>query len=375
MKRIEFFDGAETSTEPVIGDVPVTDLKTYANAAAYANENTVSEGSIYIEDGTVKYYDGAEWQDVASIVDLTAHTSATSAHGTTGDVVGTSDTQTLTNKTISASNNTLIIEAEDVDFDNDGTGMAAENVQAAIVENRAYADSIDSGLTTHINNSQPHDEILNASRISVGTATPSPSARVQFDSTTQGTIPWPRMTSSQRDAISSPAVGLVIFNNEANQLEVWNGTVWEEIAGSGTSPTMPEVENGYEQRTVDYDNDDFVPIVASGSNSDGRWTRFADGTQICERSGTIANVDVDKLQGEIYRSDNISRDFPVPFISPPFRAANIHTSDDTVIRSGATWIGANHGNILTRWDFKLFSATERSGSLDYSLIAIGRWRS
>lgn len=34
--------------------------------------------------------------------DLSSHTSATVAHGTTGDVVGTSDTQTLTNKTLTS---------------------------------------------------------------------------------------------------------------------------------------------------------------------------------------------------------------------------------------------------------------------------------
>lgn len=36
----------------------------------------------------------------ATSTDLTTHTSATAAHGTTGDIVGTTDTQTLTNKTI-----------------------------------------------------------------------------------------------------------------------------------------------------------------------------------------------------------------------------------------------------------------------------------
>jgi len=36
----------------------------------------------------------------ATITSLNSHTSATSAHGTTGDVVGTTDTQTLTNKTL-----------------------------------------------------------------------------------------------------------------------------------------------------------------------------------------------------------------------------------------------------------------------------------
>jgi hypothetical protein len=45
---------------------------------------------------------------LASTASLTAHTSASSGvHGVTGSVVGTSDTQTLTNKSINASNNTL----------------------------------------------------------------------------------------------------------------------------------------------------------------------------------------------------------------------------------------------------------------------------
>jgi hypothetical protein len=39
--------------------------------------------------------------------DLDTHVADTTAHGTTGNVVGTSDTQTLTNKTISGSSNTL----------------------------------------------------------------------------------------------------------------------------------------------------------------------------------------------------------------------------------------------------------------------------
>jgi len=43
----------------------------------------------------------------ASSTDLSTHTSATQVHGATGAVVGTTNSQTLTNKTISGSNNTI----------------------------------------------------------------------------------------------------------------------------------------------------------------------------------------------------------------------------------------------------------------------------
>jgi hypothetical protein len=60
----------------------------------------------------------------------------------------------------------------------------------------------------------------------VGTnASNNASAKVQINSTTQGFLP-PRMTSTQRDAIASPAAGLVIYNTTTNLLNVYNGTMW-----------------------------------------------------------------------------------------------------------------------------------------------------
>ncbi len=58
------------------------------------------------QDAATKYYVDTEVSDVAG--DLTTHQNATTGiHGVTGNVVGTSDSQTLTNKTIDASSNTL----------------------------------------------------------------------------------------------------------------------------------------------------------------------------------------------------------------------------------------------------------------------------
>jgi len=88
---------------------------TDAATKAYVDDQTttdVAEGTnLYFTnqralDATASAYDAAGAAgDVAS--DLTDHENATSAHGVTGSVVGTSDQQTLTNKTIDASSNTL----------------------------------------------------------------------------------------------------------------------------------------------------------------------------------------------------------------------------------------------------------------------------
>ncbi len=60
--------------------------------------------------------------------------------------------------------------------------------------------------------------------ISAGGGTDA-SAILQATSTTQGFLP-PRMTSTQRDAIATPAAGLTIFNTTTTKLETWDGAVW-----------------------------------------------------------------------------------------------------------------------------------------------------
>lgn len=58
----------------------------------------------------------------------------------------------------------------------------------------------------------------------------SPDATSQLDvvSTTKGAL-LPRMTTTQRDAITTPATGLLIYNTTTLQLEDFNGTVWAAV--------------------------------------------------------------------------------------------------------------------------------------------------
>jgi hypothetical protein len=71
-------------------------------------------------------------------------------------------------------------------------------------------------------------KFLNVKRGSVGIyiENPNQSAALDVNSTTQGFLP-PRMTTAQRDAIASPAAGLLIFNTTTTKLECWDGATWQ----------------------------------------------------------------------------------------------------------------------------------------------------
>lgn len=59
-------------------------------------------------------------------------------------------------------------------------------------------------------------------------STPNASAIVDIVSTTKGFLP-PRMTTTQRDLISSVATGLVLYNTTTNKLQCYNGSTWNDL--------------------------------------------------------------------------------------------------------------------------------------------------
>lgn len=73
--------------------------------------------------------------DIATQTELNTHTSATSAHGVTGSIVGSSDSQTLTNKSISGLTNTITnLDDDQVLFDDADSNFIATTIGAAIEE-------------------------------------------------------------------------------------------------------------------------------------------------------------------------------------------------------------------------------------------------
>ncbi|MEZ4849530.1 MAG: tail fiber domain-containing protein [Bacteroidia bacterium] len=58
---------------------------------------------------------------------------------------------------------------------------------------------------------------------------PDPSAMLDVQSTDKGLL-MPRMTTAQRDSITSPATGLIIYNLDNTGFQSWNGTAWVNIS-------------------------------------------------------------------------------------------------------------------------------------------------
>ncbi len=66
------------------------------------------------------------------------------------------------------------------------------------------------------------------SQVGIGTTTPSPSAVLQLESTTQAFVP-PRMTDAQMLAIASPLNGSMVFNTTHNAMFVRTSGGWKNF--------------------------------------------------------------------------------------------------------------------------------------------------
>ena len=72
-------------------------------------------------------------------------------------------------------------------------------------------------------------KVTDVGGVAVGTTSLHASSLLDVASTTQGTRPFPSMTTTQRDAIVSPATGLFIYNTTTGQLNFYNGSVWAAV--------------------------------------------------------------------------------------------------------------------------------------------------
>ncbi len=62
--------------------------------------------------------------------------------------------------------------------------------------------------------------------IGINTASPHAKALIDFTSTLKGVL-FPRMNTTQKNAISAPPAGLTIYDTDDKKLETYDGTTWQ----------------------------------------------------------------------------------------------------------------------------------------------------
>ena len=78
---------------------------------------------------------------------------------------------------------------------------------------------------------QERGRFTSTGNLLVGTATDVATSLLTLASTTQGFLP-PRMTTTQRDAIGTPATGLIVYNTTTNKVNVYTGSAWEAVTSA-----------------------------------------------------------------------------------------------------------------------------------------------
>lgn len=122
-------------------------------------------------------------------------------------------------------------------------------------------------------------------------------------------------------------------------------------------------------------------VIESGSNANGTYVRWADGTQICTRKLSIAGLACDIASGALYRSGLIgSYIYPATFASVDFTNVTLNGSDTAAIRNGALQarFGFFQDGTPSFWHgLVLFSTSAAAGvgtdHTVFTLFAIGRW--
>lgn len=110
-------------------------------------------------------------------------------------------------------------------------------------------------------------------------------------------------------------------------------------------------------------------IIERGSNANGQYVRFADGTQLCMSQPGLAVVLT--AQGAIAKSDFLTLTWPAAFVSGPrYIAASIN--DGAGVNTSLFGIKAASGN-LTTLPVQVWGTATGSFTVYAGILAVGRW--
>jgi hypothetical protein len=121
-------------------------------------------------------------------------------------------------------------------------------------------------------------------------------------------------------------------------------------------------------------------LFERGSNANGVYIRFGDGTQICTRRVQLDGVSINTAMGGLFRANVGSFTFPATFTVVDFVGATLMGSQNASIRNQVGFLKTRQGSSLNDVDWTgitLWSPTSITGVAGeithLSLFATGRW--
>lgn len=110
-------------------------------------------------------------------------------------------------------------------------------------------------------------------------------------------------------------------------------------------------------------------IIETGTNSDGSWIKYNDGTMICYITKEYNNVNITNSWGSVYESDRIQLgNFPQQFINIPTITANCVRGLSVFLEA----LSPTNTSIGETWFMRPVSQSNTSSTI--SFIAIGKWK-
>lgn len=106
---------------------------------------------------------------------------------------------------------------------------------------------------------------------------PHPSAMLEVTSNQSGIL-IPRMTAAQRDAIPSPAIGLMVYVTEDNLFHYYNGTAWTAIGVPQWTPANGAIHHNAGRVGIGTDNPDSLLHLSSATASEATGYKLTQGS-------------------------------------------------------------------------------------------------
>ena len=194
----------------------------------------------------------------------------------------------------------------------------------------------------------------------------------KYNRITGGLVPKTTKTTSDTETYSCNYV-----NTQVDDLNTTIAGV-DSIASNKPDAISTYAENPMVTYNCVYINNAINSIIESGSNANGNWIKYSDGTMICTATKLFENVSVTNSWGNLYETEElILGNFPQQFISTPIGINCIMiTNSNSSGKGSAGFIEYIVETTNTSWGKTAIAkpVSSPAANIGLSLIAIGKWK-